>query len=67
MTKLNTLFNHMFWIGYGSNYIVSSQYENETFCKTEIKYMDGSQYKFSKYNMFTFNGDKSLYMIGAIK
>ncbi|KAL4435095.1 hypothetical protein ABPG74_003588 [Tetrahymena malaccensis] len=57
----------IFWIGYNTNYLISCHYEELTFCKNEVVYLNNTQYKFSKHNMFTFDHERMIYMTGSQK
>ncbi|KRX00902.1 Protein kinase-like domain [Pseudocohnilembus persalinus] len=70
--KLNSQNNHIFWIGYGSNFIISKEILQDKeqeggFSTSEVIQGKNDLYKFSKYNMFTFDAINTMYMVGAIK
>ncbi|EGR29407.1 kelch motif family protein, putative [Ichthyophthirius multifiliis] len=64
---LISLNKRIFWIGYNSNYIITNFYDDIGFCKTEVIQQNHIPYKFSKYNMFAFDGETTMYISGAQK
>ena len=47
--------------------MISCPYEELSFCKNEIIFHNNIIYKFSKYNMFTFDHERTMYVSGALK
>lgn len=67
LDTFQTQYSKAFWIGYQNSFIVVATADSQLFKKVDVLYPDESKMKFSKYNMFAYDGAKTLYMTGAIR